>query len=101
MSRHWDVSTGEEYACKRPAEKRYDRRAWGKEIDIMRRISHVGKEPIPPPAELTYLHLSRSTLSSFVSGRKRRSPSWLWNTCHSETWKMSISGHISRPASAW
>ncbi|KUI70588.1 DNA damage response protein kinase DUN1 [Cytospora mali] len=39
VSRYWNVSTGEEYACKRPREK-YDRKTWEKEIDIMKKISH-------------------------------------------------------------
>lgn len=90
VSRHWNVSTGEEYACKKPTEKNYNRRAWVREIDVMKMISHVGNESIPPPAGLAYLHLTRPTLSGFVSGRKRRYPSWRWNSCHSETWKMSI-----------
>ncbi|KAH8747276.1 kinase-like domain-containing protein [Diaporthe sp. PMI_573] len=55
VSHHWNVSTGEEYACKKPAERRYDRKAWEKEIDIMRSISHINivrlcfweKEPVP------------------------------------------------------
>ncbi|KAI0143499.1 hypothetical protein GGR57DRAFT_508090 [Xylariaceae sp. FL1272] len=40
VSRHWDVSTGKEYACKQPIGKRYDREVWEKEIDIMKSISH-------------------------------------------------------------
>lgn len=43
VSRHWNVSTGEEFACKQPGEREYDRRAWEKEINIMRRIPHVSK----------------------------------------------------------
>lgn len=41
VTRHWDVSTGKEYACKRPLGRRYDEKSWDKEIRIMRRISHV------------------------------------------------------------
>jgi hypothetical protein len=38
----WDVSIGEEYACKMPLEKKkFDRRLWEKEIDIMGHIQHV------------------------------------------------------------
>lgn len=43
VSRHWNVSTGEEYACKQPVSRSYDRRAWEKEINIMKAISHVSK----------------------------------------------------------
>jgi serine/threonine-protein kinase Chk2 len=47
VSRHWNVSTGEEYACKQPIGTDYDRRAWEKEIGIMKQISHVvGHTPI-------------------------------------------------------
>lgn len=42
VSRYWNVSTGEEYACKRP-RKDYDRKTWQEEIDIMKNISHVSK----------------------------------------------------------
>ncbi|EFX02676.1 nucleoporin [Grosmannia clavigera kw1407] len=41
VSRHWDVSTGEEYACKRPLGRGYDQRAWEKEINNLRTISHA------------------------------------------------------------
>ncbi|GAP92494.1 putative protein kinase [Rosellinia necatrix] len=40
VSRHWDVSTGQEYARKQPIGKTYNRKTWEKEIDIMRSISH-------------------------------------------------------------
>lgn len=48
VSRHWNVSTGKEYACKRPLEKRYDKTSWEREIRIMRRISHVSEVPQSP-----------------------------------------------------
>ena len=45
VTRHWNVSTGQEYACKRPISKKdYDRKIWEKEIDLMRRIKHVRNE---------------------------------------------------------
>jgi hypothetical protein len=38
----WDVSTGLEYAYKEPRDKRrFDRKLWKKEADIMGQISHV------------------------------------------------------------
>ena len=38
----WDVSTGFEYAYKEPRDKkRFDRKMWEKEADIMGQISHV------------------------------------------------------------
>ncbi|KAI1421201.1 hypothetical protein F5Y12DRAFT_768956 [Xylaria sp. FL1777] len=40
VSRHWDVSTGKEYACKQPIGQTYDRKVWENEIDIMKSISH-------------------------------------------------------------
>ncbi|KAH8755346.1 kinase-like domain-containing protein [Diaporthe sp. PMI_573] len=40
VTRHWNVSTGEEFACKQPVDRKYDRGAWEKEINIMRGISH-------------------------------------------------------------
>lgn len=52
VSHLWNVSTGEEYACKRPLGK-YNRKDWKKEIDIMRSIchgrhSHVRRVPSSP-----------------------------------------------------
>jgi hypothetical protein len=42
VQRVWDVSTGIEYARKEPLNKRrFDRRTWEKEADIMNQISHV------------------------------------------------------------
>lgn len=43
----WDVSTGNEYALKEPTKdairnKEVDIRAWKREADVMRQISHVG-----------------------------------------------------------
>lgn len=49
VSRHWDVSTGEEYACKRPLGRRYDRGAWEKEIRILQSISHVSNTALGVP----------------------------------------------------
>ena len=45
VSRHWNVSTGEEYACKEPVGSNYNRELWKREIDIMEEISKVGKDP--------------------------------------------------------
>lgn len=45
VRRFWDVSNGVEYAYKEPRDKRrFDRKAWEKEIDIMRQISHVSRQ---------------------------------------------------------
>ncbi|KUI73342.1 Serine/threonine-protein kinase Chk2 [Cytospora mali] len=41
VSRHWNVSTGEEFACKQPVDREYNRSAWEKEIHIMRGTSHA------------------------------------------------------------
>jgi hypothetical protein len=42
VRRVWDVSTGIEYARKEPLDKRrFDRKAWEKEADIINQISHV------------------------------------------------------------
>ncbi|KAG4430848.1 hypothetical protein IFR05_013664 [Cadophora sp. M221] len=41
VKRHWDVSTGIEYAYKEPLNKRrFDRRSWKRQADIMGQISH-------------------------------------------------------------
>lgn len=55
VSRHWNVSTGKEYACKRPLGKKYNKESWEQEIRIMRRISHVSKVPQPPLENLLIL----------------------------------------------
>lgn len=42
VTRMWNVSTGEEYARKRPiSEKEYNKEGWEKEIDLMRLVKHV------------------------------------------------------------
>jgi serine/threonine-protein kinase Chk2 len=46
VSRHWNVSTGKEYACKQPIVKKYERENWKKEIDIMKQISNVSKNTV-------------------------------------------------------
>lgn len=44
VTRLWNVSTGEEYACKRPARYHYyNKENWEKEIDLMRRVKHVSE----------------------------------------------------------
>jgi serine/threonine-protein kinase Chk2 len=48
VSRHWNVSTGDEYACKQPAGANYDKVAWRNEIDIMKKISDVGDSAVFP-----------------------------------------------------
>ncbi|KAF2188831.1 kinase-like protein [Zopfia rhizophila CBS 207.26] len=41
VTHSWDVSTGIEYACKKPRDReRFDRESWEKEIDIMSEIRH-------------------------------------------------------------
>jgi serine/threonine-protein kinase Chk2 len=40
---YWDVSTGVEYAYKEPCnKKKFDRKMWEKEANIMSQVSHVG-----------------------------------------------------------
>jgi len=39
--RVWNVSTGEEYALKKPADRSFKVAAWEREILIMKRIKHV------------------------------------------------------------
>ncbi|OJD28530.1 serine/threonine protein kinase [Blastomyces percursus] len=36
----WDVSTGAQYACKKPRSRKFCLEAWVREIDTMRRIRH-------------------------------------------------------------
>lgn len=45
VRRHWNVSTGEEYACKRPVKalKEHEMRMWDSEINIIKGISHVSQ----------------------------------------------------------
>jgi serine/threonine-protein kinase Chk2 len=44
VRRFWDVSTGLEYAYKEPLDKRnFEKRAWEKEADILKQISHVSQ----------------------------------------------------------
>ncbi|SPQ20563.1 58b91467-99f2-4e1f-b778-eb56634c081b [Thermothielavioides terrestris] len=40
VSRYWNVSTGAEYACKRPLGHEYSREDWEKEIAIMKNMQH-------------------------------------------------------------
>ncbi|KAF2189915.1 kinase-like protein [Zopfia rhizophila CBS 207.26] len=41
VTHSWDVSTGIEYACKKPRDReRFDTGSWEKEIDIMSKIRH-------------------------------------------------------------
>ncbi|KAF2181488.1 kinase-like protein [Zopfia rhizophila CBS 207.26] len=95
MTHSWDVSTGIEYACKKPRNReRFDRGSWEKEIDIMSKIRHVSRyDEIPLPClyleylpfgnleyqhrkrhisyeeSLTILHQSLSALE-YLHGRK-------------------------------
>lgn len=48
VSRYWNVSNGEEYACKRPVGSNYNKEDWRKEIDIMKKISDVSKNAVFP-----------------------------------------------------
>ncbi|KAJ4303889.1 hypothetical protein N0V88_001488 [Collariella sp. IMI 366227] len=41
VSRRWDVSTGVEYACKKPIDKNYKREDWTREIAIMSDAKHA------------------------------------------------------------
>ncbi|KAI0503089.1 kinase-like domain-containing protein [Xylaria bambusicola] len=41
VTRHWNVSTGEEYACKQPTTRKYDIHAWNHEIAIMKQPNIV------------------------------------------------------------
>ncbi|KAH9213961.1 kinase-like domain-containing protein [Leptodontidium sp. 2 PMI_412] len=50
VKRHWDVSTGVEYAYKEPLNKRrFDRRSWEREAEIMGQISHEKSISMPSP----------------------------------------------------
>ncbi|KAK4150412.1 kinase-like domain-containing protein [Chaetomidium leptoderma] len=40
VSRHWNVSTGDEYACKRPIMAQYREHRWKKEMEIMKSVQH-------------------------------------------------------------
>ena len=47
VRRYWDVSTGHEYAYKEPIDKRnFRKELWNREIEIMRRISHVSRSSL-------------------------------------------------------
>ena len=72
VSHHWNVSTGEEYACKEPVGRAYNKRAWEREIDIMKEIKHVSKCPLFFFfTKFTYLLSISKTLFGFVTSRKR------------------------------
>ncbi|KAI0905313.1 kinase-like domain-containing protein [Ustulina deusta] len=40
VSRHWNASTGVQYACKEPRSGEYNKHSWRKEIEIIKRTSH-------------------------------------------------------------
>ncbi|KAK3687147.1 kinase-like domain-containing protein [Podospora appendiculata] len=40
VSHRWNVSTGEEYGCKKPTEREFSRADWQKEISIMKGVHH-------------------------------------------------------------
>ncbi|KAK3935962.1 hypothetical protein QBC46DRAFT_346060 [Diplogelasinospora grovesii] len=69
VSRHWNVSTGEEYAYKRPLGETYDKKYWEKEINIMENISNN------PQIQKILLHRDvpravRGTYISFEDGAR-------------------------------
>jgi serine/threonine-protein kinase Chk2 len=41
VNRYWNVSTGDDYACKTPAGVGYKKHHWEREIEIMRSVQHV------------------------------------------------------------
>jgi serine/threonine-protein kinase Chk2 len=43
VTHFWDVSTGSQYACKKPRTNRFDWKTWKKEIDLMSQIEHVSR----------------------------------------------------------
>ena len=52
LSRVWNVSTGEEYACKKPKDEDYDEEDWEKELEMMKNACygenfHVSKTQPP------------------------------------------------------
>jgi len=99
--RYWNVSNGEEYACKQPVGKDYNKRAWEKEIDIMKQVFHVSQDP-------DRLHLqhcahirNRKTLFDSVLPSWSLSRASIWNTCHLGMSKMCTKATHSHTTSAW
>lgn len=43
VSCSWDVTTGHEYACKRPVRRTFDLQRWKSEADILRSVKHVSQ----------------------------------------------------------
>jgi serine/threonine-protein kinase Chk2 len=100
VSRYWNVSNGEEHACKQPVGKDYQKRAWEKEIDIMKQVSHVGQDPQRLHSKRQYSCLNRKT--SFGCAFLSWSPSrvFFWSTCHSGASKMCTEGIRSHTMNA-
>lgn len=45
--RFWDVSTGNQYACKQPLPgKRFDKQSWRDEISVLKRLCHVSSNSL-------------------------------------------------------
>jgi serine/threonine-protein kinase Chk2 len=101
VSRHWNVSTGEEYACKQPVDRKYDREAWEKEINIMGGISHVSNTAEGSIKHCTHSkHIPRVILSGSAFLGHRRRLFCTWNTWRSGTSRMSIARPISHTRNA-
>ncbi len=61
VTHYWNVSTGEEYACKSPAGARYDTRDWENQIRTMGKVSHVSPTHRLDFRSLWYSRLTRNT----------------------------------------
>lgn len=47
VRRYWDVSSGIDYACKEPVNRKiFDSKIWKTEVGIMLQITHVGNRPL-------------------------------------------------------
>ena len=92
VKRYWNVSTGQEYARKQPVETRYSKKDWEKEIKIMNKISHVSRKQLPFGNSCILIYITRKILSNFISGKRSHCISCTWNTCLSETSKLSMPG---------
>lgn len=97
VTRYWDVSTGEEYACKSPAGARYDTRDWEGQMRVMGKVSHVRPTRRLDLCLPLCSCLVRNTSSGSVERCSARRRASIWITCHSGTSKRSINAARSRP----
>lgn len=71
MSRQWHISSGKKYACKRPKDIKYKKKNWEKEINMMKKISHVSSSLFAFSFHKIRLYLIKSILLSCVIERIR------------------------------